>query len=34
MLINDALRQQVGGKAPKLEQTLRGIVREEMQKAG
>lgn len=29
-LINEALRQHVEGKAPKLEDTLRRIVREEM----
>jgi uncharacterized protein (DUF4415 family) len=33
-LINEALRQHLEGKAPKLEETLRRIVREEMQKAG
>lgn len=33
-LINDALRQHVEGKAPKLEQTLRRIVREEVRRAG
>jgi len=33
-LINEALRQHVEGKAPKLEETLRRIVREEMRKAG
>ena len=32
-LINEALRQHVEGKAPKLEETLRRIVREEMRKA-
>jgi uncharacterized protein (DUF4415 family) len=32
-LINDALRQHVEGKAPKLADTLRKIVREEMRKA-
>lgn len=32
-LINDALRQHVEGKAPKLEDTLRRIVREEMRRA-
>ena len=32
-LINDALRQHVEGKAPKLEETLRRIVREEMRAA-
>jgi uncharacterized protein (DUF4415 family) len=32
-LINDALRQHVEGKAPKLEDTLRRIVREEMRAA-
>ncbi len=29
-LINEALRQHVEGKAPKFEETLRRIVREEM----
>jgi len=29
-LINEALRQHVEGKAPKLEETLRRIVREEL----
>jgi hypothetical protein len=33
-LINDALRQHVEGKAPKFEDTLRRIVREEMRAAG
>jgi uncharacterized protein (DUF4415 family) len=33
-LINDALRQHVEGKAPKFEETLRRIVREEVQRAG
>ena len=33
-LINDALRQYVEGKAPKIEDTLRRIVREEMRAAG
>lgn len=33
-LINDALRKHVEGKAPKLEETLRRIVREEMRAAG
>ncbi len=33
-LINEALRQHVEGKAPKIEETLRRIVREEMRKAG
>ena len=33
-LINEALRQHVEGKAPKLEETLRRIVREEMRMAG
>jgi uncharacterized protein (DUF4415 family) len=33
-LINDALRQHVEGKAPKFEETLRRIVREEMRAAG
>lgn len=33
-LINNALRQHVEGKAPKFEDTLRRIVREEMRKAG
>lgn len=32
-LINQALRQHVEGKAPKLEETLRRIVREEMRAA-
>jgi len=32
-LINDALRQHVEGKAPKLEEMLRRIVREELRKA-
>ncbi len=32
-LINEALRQHVEGKAPKLEDTLRKIVREEMRAA-
>lgn len=32
-LVNDALRQHVEGKAPKLADTLRRIVREEMRKA-
>lgn len=32
-LINDALRQHVEGKAPKLEETLRRILREEMRAA-
>ena len=32
-LINTALRQHVEGKAPKLADTLRRIVREEMRKA-
>lgn len=32
-LINEALRQHVEGKAPKLEETLRRIVREEMRAA-
>jgi uncharacterized protein (DUF4415 family) len=32
-LINQALRQYVEGKAPKLEDTLRRIVREEMRAA-
>jgi uncharacterized protein (DUF4415 family) len=32
-LINEALRQHVEGKAPKLEDTLRRIVREEMRAA-
>lgn len=32
-LINEALRQHVEGKAPKLEDTLRWIVREEMRAA-
>ena len=33
-LINDALRLHVEGKAPKFEDTLRRIVREEMRKVG
>jgi uncharacterized protein (DUF4415 family) len=33
-LINEALRQHVEGKAPKLEETLRRIVREEVRRAG
>jgi uncharacterized protein (DUF4415 family) len=33
-LINEALRQHVEGKAPRLEETLRRIVREEVQRAG
>jgi uncharacterized protein (DUF4415 family) len=33
-LINDALRQHVEGKAPKLEDTLRRILREEIRAAG
>ena len=33
-LINEALRKHVEGKAPKLEDTLRRIVREEMRAAG
>jgi uncharacterized protein (DUF4415 family) len=33
-LINDALRQHVEGKAPRLEETLRRIVREEIRAAG
>ena len=32
-LINDALRQHVEGKAPKLEDTLRRILREEIKAA-
>ena len=32
-LINQALRQHVEGKAPKLEETLRRILREEMRAA-
>jgi uncharacterized protein (DUF4415 family) len=32
-LINQALRQHVEGKAPKLEETLRRIVREELRTA-
>jgi uncharacterized protein (DUF4415 family) len=32
-LINEALRQHVEGKAPKLEETLRRIVREELRAA-
>jgi uncharacterized protein (DUF4415 family) len=33
-LINEALRKHVEGKAPKFEETLRRIVREEMKAAG
>jgi uncharacterized protein (DUF4415 family) len=33
-LINEALRQHVDGKAPKFEETLRRIVREEVRAAG
>jgi uncharacterized protein (DUF4415 family) len=33
-LINEALRQHVEGKAPKLEETLRRIVCEEVRAAG
>ncbi len=33
-LINEALRQHVEAKAPKLEETLRRIVREEIRAAG
>lgn len=33
-LINDALRQHAENKAPKLEDTLRRIVREELRAAG
>jgi hypothetical protein len=33
-LINEALRQHVEGKAPKLEETLRRLLREEMRAAG
>ena len=33
-LINDALRKHVEGKAPKFEETLRRIVREEVRRAG
>ncbi len=32
-LINDALRQHVDGKAPKLEDTIRRILREEIRAA-
>ena len=32
-LINEALRQHIEGKAPRLEDTLRRIVREEMRAA-
>jgi uncharacterized protein (DUF4415 family) len=32
-LINEALRQHVEGKAPKLEETLRRVVREELRAA-
>jgi uncharacterized protein (DUF4415 family) len=33
-LINSALREYMDGKAPKFEDTLRRILREELQKAG
>jgi len=33
-LINEALRRHVEGKAPRFEETLRRIVREEMRAAG
>ncbi len=33
-LINNALRRHVEGQAPKLEETLRKIVREEVRRAG
>lgn len=33
MLINEALRQHVEGRAPKLEETLRRVLREEMRVA-
>jgi uncharacterized protein (DUF4415 family) len=33
-LINEALRKHVEGKAPKFEETLRRIVREEVRAAG
>jgi uncharacterized protein (DUF4415 family) len=33
-LINEALRKHVDGKAPKFEETLRRIVREEVRAAG
>jgi uncharacterized protein (DUF4415 family) len=33
-LINEALRQHVEGKAPRLAETLRKIVREELRAAG
>ena len=33
-LINKALREHVEGKAPKFEETLRRIVREEMRASG
>jgi uncharacterized protein (DUF4415 family) len=33
-LINEALRRHVEGKAPKLEETLRRIVREDISAAG
>ena len=33
-LINNALREYVTGKAPKLEETLRRVVREEIRAAG
>jgi hypothetical protein len=32
-LINDALRQFIDGKAPKIDETLRRIVREEIKAA-
>jgi uncharacterized protein (DUF4415 family) len=32
-LINEALRQHVDGKAPKLEETLRRVLREELRTA-
>ncbi|MFY9853380.1 MAG: BrnA antitoxin family protein [Terracidiphilus sp.] len=32
-LINEALRHHLEGKAPKLEETLRRVLREEMRKA-
>ena len=32
-LINEALRQHVNGKAPKLEETLRRVLREELRTA-
>ncbi len=34
MIEDEVLRQPVEGKAPKLEETLRRIVREEVRRAG